>query len=245
MTLKVLGSNSLGNGYILETAQEALIIEAGIRLSEYKKALSWKIGKVVGAIVSHEHNDHAGSIREFVKAGVKVYAMNEVFSSHGLEGKPFTQVISPMKPFNIGGFKVMPVEVMHDVRCVSFLIQHPEMGKLLFVTDTMAFSGVVPNLNHIMMEANYADNILEERIDAGIVPPSMRPRLLKSHMEIENTKQILRAQDLSNVNEIILIHLSEGNSDEYRFVSEVREVTHKETLAAKAGMSIELNVTPY
>ena len=47
------------------------------------------------------------------------------------------------------------------------------------------------------------------------------------------------------MNEIILIHLSEGNSDEDRFVSEVREVTHKETLAAKAGMSIELNVTPY
>lgn len=245
MRLSVLGSNSYGNGYILETVQEALVIEVGVRLSEYKKALGWRLNKVAGAIVTHEHNDHAGYIREFVKAGIKVHALPSVFDAHGLGGKPFTQDIAPAKAFNVGRFKVMAIEVQHDCPCVAYLVEHEEMGKLLFVTDTMNFTYMVPNLSHLMLEANYADDILDRRIADGIVPPSMRPRLLKSHLEISNTKFILSRQDLSRVNEIVLIHLSEGNSDEERFVREVRELTGKDTFAAKAGMTIDMSVTPY
>lgn len=49
-----LGSNSKGNGYILECDGEILIIEAGL---SYKKAvlpaINWEGGKVVGCLVSH------------------------------------------------------------------------------------------------------------------------------------------------------------------------------------------------
>jgi len=245
MRLSVLGSNSNGNGYILEAVQEALVIETGVRLSEYKKALGWRLNKVAGAIVTHEHNDHAGYIREFVKAGVKVYALPEVFASHDLLGKPFTKDINPRAMFKVGGFKVMAITVEHDCPCVAYLIEHAEMGRLLFVTDTMNFTYRVPNLTHLMLEANYADDILDRRIADGLVPPSMRPRLLKSHLEIGNTKGILSRQDLTGVNDIVLIHLSEGNSDEQRFVREVRELTGKDTYAAKAGMTLDISVTPY
>ena len=39
MRLNVLGSDSNGNCYILQTDTEALIIEAGVRMSDVKKAL--------------------------------------------------------------------------------------------------------------------------------------------------------------------------------------------------------------
>ncbi len=245
MRLSVLGSNSLGNGYILETVQEALVIETGVRLSEYKKALGWRLNKVAGAIVTHEHNDHAGYIRDFVKAGIKVYALPETFAAHGLLGKPFTKDITPRAMFKVGGFRVMAIGVEHDCPCVAFLIEHKDMGKLLFVTDTMSFNYSVPGLRHIMLEANYADDILDRRIESGAVPPSMRPRLLKSHLEIETTKAILARQDLSLVNRIVLIHLSEGNSDERRFIEEVQRDFLRETVAAKAGMQIDMSVEPY
>lgn len=245
MKLSVLGSNSLGNGYILEAVHEALIVETGVRLSEYKKALGWRLNKVVGAIVTHEHNDHAGYLPDFVKAGVKVYALPEVFAAHGLLSMPFTNNISPRHTFKVGGFKVMAISVHHDCPCVAYLIEHAEMGKLLFVTDTMEFNYRIPNLSNIMLEANYADDILNERIESGLVPPSMRPRLLKSHLEIEATKSILSRQDLSGVNKIILIHLSEGNSDERRFVTEVSNLTVIPTIAAKAGMQIDVYELPF
>ena len=119
------------------------------------------------------------------------------------------------------------------------------MGKLLFITDTVTLDYSIPGLNHIMIEANYADDIVEKRIEAGLMPISMRPRRLYSHMDISQTKAILAENDLSQVDNIVLIHLSDGNSDEKRFVREIRELTGKPVYAADAGMTIELSKEPY
>jgi len=55
MKLICIGSESLGNCYILDNGQEALVIEAGLRPVEVKKALKWNISNVRGVIISHEH----------------------------------------------------------------------------------------------------------------------------------------------------------------------------------------------
>ena len=47
MKLKVLGSSSAGNCYILESDTEALIIEAGLPFMEVKKALNFNVRKIV------------------------------------------------------------------------------------------------------------------------------------------------------------------------------------------------------
>ena len=245
MKLHILGSNSLGNCYILETATEALILEAGVRMQNVKKCLKWQIRKVVGAVITHEHNDHSGHIAELVASGVHVLSLEEVFKTHGLSGKPFTKSIVPNKGYKAGNFKILPVPVKHDVPCVGYIITHPEMGKLLFITDTITLDVLVPGMNHIMIEANYADDIVEANIANGSMPESMRPRLLTSHMEIGQTKAILSENDLSEVDNIILIHLSDGNSDEERFVREISELTGKVVYAANAGMSINLSKEPY
>ena len=245
MKLHILGSNSLGNCYILETATEALIIEAGVRIQNVKRCLKWQIRKVVAAVITHEHNDHSGHIAELVASGVYVLALEEVFKAHGLEGKPFTKSIEPFKGYKAGNFGIQPVLVKHDVPCVGYVITHPEMGRLLFITDTITLDYRVPGMNHIMIEANYADDIVERNIENGSMPESMRPRLLTSHMEIGQTKAILSENDLSQVDNIILIHLSDGNSDEERFVREVRQLTGKPVYAANAGMSIDLSKEPY
>lgn len=245
MNLHILGSNSFGNCYVLETATEALILEAGVRMQNVKKALKWQIGKVVGAVITHEHNDHAGHVSEMVASGVSVLALKEVFDTHGLAGKPFTIPIAPKKRYRFGNFTVFPVPVKHDVPCVGYIIKHPDMGNLMFITDTVTFDYSVAGLNTIMIEANYADDIVAENIANGNMPEAMRPRLMNSHMEIEQTKAILQDTDLSSVNNIVLIHLSDGNADEERFVREVRELTGKMVYAADAGMTIDVSKNPY
>lgn len=245
MKLHILGSNSLGNCYVLESDTEALILEAGLRMQNVKKALRWQIRKVVGAVITHEHNDHAGYVREMAASGVLVLALEEVFKTHELSGKPFTKAIVPNKGYKVGGFKVFAVPVKHDVPCLGFIIEHEEMGKLLFITDTVTLDVLVPGLNHIMIEANYADDIVERNIESGEMPEAMRPRLLNSHMEISQTKAILAENDLTHVDNIVLIHLSDGNADEARFVREVEELTGKTVYAANAGMTLDLSKTPY
>jgi hypothetical protein len=73
----------------------------------------------------------------------------------------------------------------------------------------------------------------------------MKDRLLHSHMELSTAKDILMANDLSQVNEIILIHLSGNNSDPEVFVNEVSSVSGKPTYIAKAGFEISLDKEPY
>ena len=51
--------------------------------------------------------------------------------------------------------------------------------------------------------------------------------------------------DLSHVDNVVLIHLSDGNADEARFVREVKELTGKAVCAARAGMTLDLSKTPY
>lgn len=245
MRLNVLGSDSNGNCYVLQTDKEALIIEAGVRFSEVKKALKWKLSKVVGAVITHEHNDHAKYVRDFVSNGITVLALPSVFKAKGIDSLSFRKEIEPMHGYIVGDFKVFAMPVCHDVPCVGFIIEHEDMGRMLFVTDTMMLEYRVPGLNHILLEANYAEDILDAKIEAGSVPLSMKPRLIHSHMEIETTKGILRANDLSGVNEIVLIHLSNGNSDERRFVREVQETSGKPVYAAVAGLELNLSINPY
>lgn len=245
MRLNVLGSDSNGNCYILQTDKEALIIEAGVRFSEVKKALKWQLSKVVGAVISHEHNDHAKYVRDFVSNGITVLALPSVFKAKGINSLSFRKDIEPMHGYIVGGFKVFVMPVCHDVPCLGFIIEHEDMGRMLFVTDTMMLEYRVPGLNHILLEANYAEDILDAKIEAGSVPVSMKPRLIHSHMEIETAKGILRANDLSGVNEIVLIHLSNGNSDERRFIREVQEVSGKPVYAAVAGLELNLSINPY
>lgn len=245
MRLNVLGSDSNGNCYVLQNDKEALIIEAGVRFSEVKKALKWQLSKVVGAVISHEHNDHAKYVRDFVSNGITVLALPSVFKAKGINSLSFRKDIEPMHGYIVGGFKVFAMPVCHDVPCLGFIIEHEDMGRMLFVTDTMMLEYRVPGLNHILLEANYAEDILDAKIEAGSVPVSMKPRLIHSHMEIETAKGILRANDLSGVNEIVLIHLSNGNSDEKRFIREVQEVSGKPVYAAVAGLELNLSINPY
>lgn len=246
MKLIILGSNSKGNCYIISNDKEALIIEAGIRLSEVKKALRFNLSMIVGAIVTHEHNDHAGYLKDFVAAGITVLALEDVFASKDIpETASFTKRIIPGKGYKIGAFKIIPFSVRHDVPCVGYLIDHPDMGKLLFVTDTMMLEYTFSGLNTILLEANYADAILSENIENGIVQPFFRERVMKSHMELETTKEILQSNDLSDVRNIVLIHLSSGNSDAKMFTEEVTKVTGKRVFAASKGLEIDLSLTPY
>lgn len=251
MKLHILGSNSLGNCYVLEAASGSLIVEAGVRFLEVKKALRFKINGIVGAIISHHHNDHAKYVGELTASGILVMALSETLEAKQLLGAPFTRAIVPLHGIKVGDFKIMPISLNHSNNdgswcgCLGFVIDHPESGRILFATDTMYMDWIVPGLNHIMIEANYADDILERNIENGSVPPSMRPRLLKSHMELGTTKLILKENDLSDVSNIILIHLSDGNSDEQRFVREIAELTGKCVYAANAGMTIDLTKDPY
>lgn len=240
MVLKVLGSSSQGNCYILENKNEALIIEAGVRFIEVKKALGFDIRKVSGCLITHQHNDHAKYIKAMVESGFPTLALEEVWTAKGVTGSR-AYCIERGKGYKFGRFKVLPFDACHDVPCVGYLIDHPETGRIMFLTDSCMCEYVFPGLNQVMIECNYSDAKLVEAINAGRTLPSQRERLMTSHMELNTCKGFLCANDLTNVANIILLHLSDNNSDEKHFVSEIERQTGKVVYAAHTGLEIELD----
>lgn len=253
MTLTTVGSGSSGNCYVLQDNNEALIIEAGMKLIEAKKVLGWNVAKVVGCVITHSHNDHAGYAKDYESAGFQLLALPEVIQAkHLTSAKPITIG----KRYRMGGFDILPFPVMHDVPCVGFIITHKDTGRILFATDTYALARwecdagcrefVIPytftGINHWMLEANYSDRILRRNIDNGNIPEVFRKRLMTSHMSIRNCIDTLKRMDLSRTHDIMLIHLSDGNADERDFVKRVREATGKRTYVAKAGLSVNMDL---
>lgn len=242
MRLKIINSGSEGNAYILENDEEALLIECGVHIYDIKKALDFQTSKVVACILTHEHGDHAKSIKEVMAAGIDVYATKGTFEACGVQDNHRAIVTKSGGQFAVGGFKVKAFDVKHDVRePVGFIINHEETGNILFLTDTYMceYQFHAVGLHNIIIEANYCQKVIQRRLAAGEEPGFLRDRIITSHMSLENCKGLLAANDLSKVNNIVLIHLSNRNSDANRFQQEVEGLTGKVTHIAQPGLVIE------
>ena len=234
MSIKILASGSSGNCYLLETKEETLILECGIRYKDILKGLNFDLSKVVGCLVSHEHKDHCKAVDEIMNAGIDVYM--SAGTEEGIDFKSSAthriNIVKHGKRYTIGGFDVVPFNVEHDVsEPLGFLLQHKELGKILFATDTYYLRNTFKNVDHILIECNYSEDILEE------IPP-YRARVLKSHMSLETLKETLKTWDLSRIKDITLIHISEGNGEPKRFRKEIEELTGIKTYVAMPGLEI-------
>lgn len=246
MKLLVLGSSSAGNCYLLRGNSQTLILEAGLPLKAVKQALNFCLQSVAGCLISHRHGDHALHLTQYVQAGIPTWANTDTIEK--LPEQYQSMVAGTLrhgKQFNIGEFKILPFEVKHDVPCFGFIIQHNESGKILFITDTHEVPYKFKGLNHIMIEANYEEEILVKNVWNGKVDPQRAERVRRSHLSVENCVHTLACNDLSEVANIILLHLSPHNSDADSFRSRVVEATGIPTAIATPGLEVELNKNIY
>lgn len=231
-TLRCLGSSSEGNCYIIECSNEILILELGVSFKDILKALNYDVSKVVGACVTHKHVDHAKYLKTAFKYAINVYSCKDVQS---IDER--VKVLEMGLKTQIGGFKVQPLNVPHSVECYSFIIQHEEFGKLLFATDCSSFKYRIKNLNHILIESNWSEEIL---IDNMCNDADMRSRH-EQHLEINDTIDAIKENYSSCLQNVLLLHLSNGNSNEVDFVKKVKnEIGLPNVFCAKENLVVSL-----
>ncbi|WP_446897463.1 MBL fold metallo-hydrolase [Clostridium sp. LBM24168] len=241
MKLKVLGSGSSGNCYFLQNEKEILVLECGLPYKTIQKGLNFNLSNIVGCLVSHEHKDHSKAIIDLLNNAVDVYSSEGTYEKLLVFHNYHTKVIKSEHQFKIGDFTILPFEIEHDAtEPLGFLIQHKDMGKLLFITDSYYCQYKFTGLNHIMIECNYSMDILQDNIDKNLVHPVLAGRLLKSHFNLENVEKFMEETDLKSVRDITLLHLSAGNSDEKRFKEEIERLTGVPTHVADRDLEIEL-----
>lgn len=76
-----------------------------------------------------------------------------------------------------------------------------------------------------MIECNYSIDTVNLMVEAGNIDRKRRTRLLQSHFEINNVVQFFKEQDLSQSEQIHLLHLSDSNSDANLFKRKIQAVT--------------------
>ncbi|WP_018249742.1 MBL fold metallo-hydrolase [Orenia marismortui] len=232
--ITTLASGSKGNCYYITDGSTPLLLECGISIKEIRKGTEFRLGEVEGCLITHEHGDHIKAAVDVARAGIDCYMSKGTFDSYGFGSHRFNIIDREVLTDRylqliIGSWVIKPFAVNHDaIEPLGFLLFSKETGeRLLFATDTFYLKGVFPGLNYIMIECNYALDILNENIRSGRVPAVQKKRLLKSHFSLENVKEFLKANDLTQVKEIHLLHLSDRNSDEERFKREIQELTGK------------------
>lgn len=152
--------------------------------------------------------------------------------------------------YTFGGFMVTPFRTEHDcAEPLGFLIEHPDFNKLLFVTDSIFVKSNFKNLkiNHIMIEANYSYEIVNQRYTKGTLEHARVDRLLKTHMELTTTKKFIIANKTAHLDNIILIHLSDSNSDEQIFRETIQGVVGNDVKVyiADNGLEVKLDLFPW
>lgn len=222
-----LATGSKGNCYHITDGETPLLLEAGIRFKDIQRKLNFQTRSIKGCLITHEHKDHCGGLPEVLKGGIDCYLSPGTKQSIGIEHHRL-KAIENKKQFQIGTWTILPFDVQHDVsEPFGFLLVNTAGDKLLFATDTYYIKYRFNGLTHLMVECNYSQKILDENIASGRTPKILGKRLMQSHFSLENMKEFLKANDLTQLQEIWLLHLSDSNSNEEMFRKEVAELTGK------------------
>ncbi|MEG1992787.1 MAG: hypothetical protein RR056_05320 [Acetivibrio sp.] len=226
MKLKCLGSSSVGNCYVMENDTEALVLEAGLPFKEVEKTLDFNISKIACVIASHTHKDHSRYLYEYERSGIRTF-------------KPYEMEIHKQTR-KYGGFTIHSFDVEHDVPCVGYLIEHKDIGRLLFITDTeyVKYCFIKQKLNHIMIESNYSKELLSDN-------PSKREHVLTGHMEINTTCEFITKNRTVHLKNVVLLHLSDSSSDVDQFKTMANDAARCNVYVAKKGIEVNLDLVPF
>ena len=222
MDIRILATGSSGNCYRISDGHTALLLDAGIPFKRIQQGLRFKTGDIYGCLVTHRHGDHSKAIPELSRRGIPVYGpedLQELF--------PSVTVAVPHRMLHI--LDITAFFVHHDVPCYGYQIQSTVTGeKLLYITDTAYVDYTFTGVTHLLIEANYEQEIIMDKVREKKVSACLAERVIQTHMSIETLLQLLKVNAMKTVRQIYLLHLSDSNSDAARFKAQVQQQTGAE-----------------
>ena len=209
MKLKVIGTGSKGNCYVLtDIAGNQFILDAGVGFLWTLKYLRFNLKNVEFAFISHSHQDHFKEAHKLKKAFIEILAPSQDVAD-ALEIEQKLTLVT--QNFVVSSFKLL-----HDVECFGCIVYSKvEKSSTLYITDTSEINYKFKNVNHFIVEANHGESILDEKMFNS--DEMHLGRVRNSHLSIEQTVQFLKASKSESMQSITLIHLSDSNSNEKEF----------------------------
>lgn len=250
MKLHVVGTGSRGNGYILEDDRDALIIEAGLPFREYQLPLGYDTSKVRGVLISHHHGDHASHCAEFLDRYIPCYTTaGEAPLIKGERGR--IKRIEYNKTITLGSFRVVAFPTIHDTpEPCGYVINHPDTGNILFLTDTsddIAALARFPKISSALLECNWDPTTIWDKATAGEIADVYARRAVESHLSVDGAKAVAGGLDRETLRQVILIHGSESNGNSPKFITELEEELGggARVQIARRGLALDINKLPF
>lgn len=101
--------------------------------------------------------------------------------------------------------------------CYGFLITHPEMGRLLYITDCEVIKWRFKDIDHILLGVNYD----KEMVDWS--NPAKNNHVFRGHLEIGTACDFVKANYSDRLQNVIMCHLSEGSADADSFIGRMKK----------------------
>ena len=219
MKLKCIATGSTGNCYTLTSSSgETLILDCGIPIKEIKKGLDWNVKDVVGVLCTHKHLDHSKSVEGFEGMGIPIFAPYLGDSCKSINMGEFT-----VKPFDLTTIDGSWTHTNADgTPCpiFGFLITHKEMGRMLYITDCELIKWKFKDINHILLGVNY-DKDLIDRDNTG-----KANHVFRGHLSIDTACDFVKANHSDSLQNVIMCHLSDENSDRDSFIEKMKKVAY-------------------
>jgi len=222
ITVSVLGSGSRGNATFVKTDQVRLLIDVGMsrkEIGERLVSINEDPDGVDAVLVTHEHTDHSGALRSFLKElPIRAFLTPGTIAAlqaqdYELNGSSIVPV-SPGVPFRIGDAEILPFRVPHDAtEPVAFSVtcggtKVTQLTDVGYVPEYVAES--LRGSNMLILESNHDLEMLR----VGPYPWNLKQRLIGRYGHLSNTAvgRFIREQYDGVAEHVLLAHLSAKNN---------------------------------
>lgn len=187
--------------------------------------------------------DHSKSCKWLLENMIPIYTNDETVEGFEIVTGEFLKGVPEKKWFQCGEFKVMGFYVPHDnTPNFGFLIEHEEMGRLLYMTDLEYCPYSFKNLRvqHLLIESNYIEDLVNRDAENYA-------HQIKGHCSLDTCKGIVETNKTPDLRTVTLIHLSDKVCDPNRVLEEIKKVAgdRAEVNVAVPGLEVVLKRFPF
>ena len=213
----VLGSGSKGNSAVVECDGVRLMIDAGLsakQLTLRLASLGIDPGSLDGILLTHEHSDHVGGLKVFLKKHqIPVFATSQtahVVRQMGIDGGTW-KTFETGQTFSIQGSEIRSFAIQHDAVDPVGFVFGSATRRMGFVSDagfvTRSMTECLRGLHGLFVEANYDDGLLEADLKR---PWAIKQRISSRHGHLSNEQVAALINDIAHaeLGRVVLGHLS-------------------------------------
>ncbi len=218
LSAAALNSGSNGNCYYIESAHDAVLIDAGISCKEIEKRMArlhLSAIKIKAIFITHEHTDHIYGLTSFLKKyPVPVYITPDTLKQGIDIPAHLVHSFKPHSPIIIGELLITAFPKLHDAADpFACIVTCSNVTVGVFTDIGFACSNIIHyfrQCNAAFLEANYDTEMLHN----GRYPFVLKKRISggKGHLSNAQALDVFITHKPAFMTHLFLSHLSHNNN---------------------------------